>query len=131
MECLAQGQKFGSRAEIETHIPSLLSAFSINSLCLSQTFENGVFAQSITTYVILNLAHFGMGQLLCLFRESCYGDIIYFSDEIKGDISWHQRCWEIGKCWHPKCGYAIQLPEYQPRAFNVTLWLSMASQNGA
>lgn len=68
---LAQRQKFSIRAEIETQIPvSLLSAFSINSLSLSQISENTIFTQSVKTYVILNPAHFGMGLLLCYFEKT-------------------------------------------------------------
>lgn len=48
---------------------SLLSAFSISSLCPSQTPENVIFfPQSVKTYVILNVAHFAWAYFFAILR---------------------------------------------------------------
>ena len=58
----------------------------------------------------------GLASLLCW--EGCHGDIIYFSDEIKENVRWQQRCWEMGKWWRHQYSCDIKLLEHQPRTCN-------------
>lgn len=85
-----------AKLKLEPTFPvSPLSAFSVNSLCHSQTFENVLFARSVKTYVIPNLAHFGTGLLPFYFERAAMVTSFIFlmrlkkmSAGIKGARKW-------------------------------------------